>query len=249
MDSVARGELDWKSLLQNFWLGFHNQVKDLEKKNIEEITEAISANLESYVFPNGRSEDQKKCSLCQNPDPKLKFGKFGMFLACAKYPDCKFAQSVLIPNSSDIGSSTPKEASVGHDLDGNTILFGTNMYGKYLKVESESGNLIKRVNLPKESTEESLGSELIIKLIALPKVICTNPDNDQEISLNISKFGPYLKCGEKTVNVNKVDQPLEIDSQLAIEIIKKAKDKPANKVFKKSIKPSKTLKKVKKPNT
>ncbi len=245
LDSVARGELDWKLMLQNFWLGFHTQVKDLEKKNIEEITVAISSNLESYVFPNGRSEEQKKCPICQSPDPKLKFGKFGMFLTCAKYPDCKFAQSVLIPNSSDTNSNIPKEIAVGRDIDGNAILFGTNMYGKYLKMESESGVLIKRVNLPKEYTSESLDLALALKLVSLPRTICINPDNDKEISLNISKFGPYLKCEDKTVNVNKIDQPLEIQAELAIEIVRKAKDKPKGRAFKKTTKTSSTSKKRK----
>jgi DNA topoisomerase-1 len=170
-----------------------------------------------------------------------------MFLTCAKYPDCKFAQSVSIPSPSDSTSNVPKELSIGQDANGNLILFGINMYGKYLKIESESGALVKRVNLPKEYNEENLELELAIKLASLPKVICVNPDNNEEISLNISKFGPYLKCQDKTANVNKVEQYLEIDADLAIEIIRKAKDKPTNKTFKRTTKVSSITKKRKYP--
>ncbi len=234
LDAVARGELDWKSLLKNFWIGFYDQVKDLEKKNIDEITEAISLNLESYVFPGGRKEEQKKCSVCQSPNPKLKFGKFGMFLTCDKYPDCKFTQSVSMPSSSESAISKPQECSIGQNSDGNEILFGTNVYGKYLKLESESGDLIKRVNLPKEYTEENLDLALAIKLVALPRVICINPDNNEEVLLSISKYGPYLKCQNKTANINKVENPLEIDANLAIEIIRKAKESLKSKSFAKA---------------
>ena len=161
-----------------------------------------------------------------------------MFLTCANYPDCKFAQSVTIPNPSDSSSGTPKELSIGCDSTGNSIYFGTNMYGKYLKVESKNRDLVKRVNLPKEYSEENLDLNLAIKLASLPRIICVNPNNNEEISLNISKFGPYLKCQNKTVNINKIDRPLEIGADLATEMIQKAKDKPAGKVFKKPTKTS-----------
>jgi len=226
LDSVARGELDWKLLLQKFWVGFYAQIAILEPKSIDEITDAISVNLENYVFPQGREKDLNECKLCQSQNLKLRFGKFGMFLACTRYPECKFSQSVLIPSSTSIEpNNTIEESLIGLNQEGNEIFFGANIYGKYLKIKSQNSEVIKRVNLPKEYSRENMDLEIANYLTALPRTICSHPDNGAEVSLNISKFGLYLKCENKTANLNKIENPLNIDAKQALDLISQAKAK------------------------
>jgi DNA topoisomerase-1 len=84
-------------------------------------------------------------------------------------------------------------------------------------------------------------------LVALPRTICTHPDSGADISLNISKFGLYLKCENKTANLNKVENPLDIDSKQALELISKAKAKKIvvkNTLKTRAAKPRKSIKKL-----
>ena len=71
LDRIARGEVEWKSSVRDFYNAF---IEELEK-----ASNNIS-NLEEYIAI--------KCEKCGSP-MVLKKGKFGKFLACSGYPDCK----------------------------------------------------------------------------------------------------------------------------------------------------------------
>ncbi|MDE2144826.1 MAG: type I DNA topoisomerase [Patescibacteria group bacterium] len=79
LDKVAEGEADWKKIIGAFYSEFEPQ---LEKKYVE---------VESMKPPV--IETDEKCELCGKP-MVIKFGRFGKFLACSGFPECKNTKSL-----------------------------------------------------------------------------------------------------------------------------------------------------------
>lgn len=80
-DSVAHGERDWHLVVEKFYNPFE---KNLEVK-YEEVKE------EEFV-----EETDEKCETCGS-GMVVKHGRFGKFLACSKYPECKTTKSLKAP--------------------------------------------------------------------------------------------------------------------------------------------------------
>jgi DNA topoisomerase-1 len=76
LDSVANGESKYETVLGDFWKPFHAQVND----NMDKI-EKVDTN----------EETDEKCPTCDAP-MVIKRGRFGKFLACSRFPDCKTAK-------------------------------------------------------------------------------------------------------------------------------------------------------------
>ena len=76
LDKIAEGEMEWQPLLQAFYGPFHMVLKEKE----EELKKEDEKAAEGAV-----------CEKCGSP-MTLKHGRFGKFLACSKYPECKFTK-------------------------------------------------------------------------------------------------------------------------------------------------------------
>ncbi len=76
LDEVEEGKRDWKNLLAEFYQGFH-----------QELTDAETA-LEGVRLKVPDEETDEVCELCGRK-MVIKTGRFGKFLACPGYPECK----------------------------------------------------------------------------------------------------------------------------------------------------------------
>ena len=101
------------------------------------------------------------------------------------------------------------------------------MFGKKKKKTKKSkpdvNELIKNVSIPKGLDLESIDLEKAQFLCSLPKSIGVNPDNQKEIILNTGRFGPYLKCENKSARIENVDEIFSIGLNRAITLIAEAK--------------------------
>ena len=76
LDQVEEGELDWKQVLSDFYTGFQQEMKDAETA------------LEGKRLKVPDEETEEVCELCGRK-MVIKSGRFGKFLACPGYPECK----------------------------------------------------------------------------------------------------------------------------------------------------------------
>ena len=83
LDKIARGEKDYLKMLNNFYQPF---IKNLKMKEKE-----INKTFEE-------EQTDKKCPKCNQP-LVIKMGRFGRFLACTGFPNCKYTQSLNEKNS------------------------------------------------------------------------------------------------------------------------------------------------------
>ena len=94
---------------------------------------------------------------------------------------------------------------------------------KKKKSKKENNNNLKNVSIPKGISIESIDLDKAKFLCSLPKVIGTNPENQKEILLNSGRFGPYLKCENKSARIENVEEIFSIGLNRAITLISEAK--------------------------
>ncbi len=126
-------------------------------------------------------------------DIYLKNGRFGPYLQYEK-----------IPTEIEIEKATKKKK-------------------KSKKNKSEVNELLKNVSIPKGLELESIDLEKAKFLCSLPKSLGINPDNQKEITLNTGRFGPYLKCENKSARIENIEEIFSIGLNRAITLIAEAK--------------------------
>ena len=134
---------------------------------------------------------------------------------------------------------------LGKHENGNDIYLKNGRFGPYLQYEKlkeeeleetktkkkkktkkskpDVNELIKNVSIPKGLELESIDLEKAQFLCSLPKSIGVNPDNQKEIILNTGRFGPYLKCENKSARIENIDEIFSIGLNRAITLIAEAK--------------------------
>jgi DNA topoisomerase-1 len=119
------------------------------------------------------------------------------------------------------------ERKLGKDPDsGRTVLTRMTKYGPVAQIgapdELDEGEKPKYANLRKNQSIETIELEEALELFALPKEIGTYKGD--EVIVNIGRYGPYVKFGDKFVSIPKGIEPLDVDLEQAMPWIK-AKEK------------------------
>lgn len=231
LDDIAEGKLSWKSMLSRFWTGFNSNVEDVSKFSTSDVITKLNEVLEDHLFPARKDgKDSKKCESCDDGILSLKLGKFGAFIACSNYPECKFTRQI-VQNEDDEDNNSTNSAKAEDD---NNKLLGQNSSGTeiYLKkgpygwyVQEGIGSKTekpKRAALPKLSSPASIDLDKAINLLSLPKYLGKTPDSNEDIHIGIGKFGPYVKYANKFISIPKGEDMFSITLERAIEIIENA---------------------------
>ncbi|MDK2802597.1 MAG: type I DNA topoisomerase [Oscillospiraceae bacterium] len=83
LDLVEYGKKEWKEILSDFYVGFKESFDKAEKE------------LEGTKVDIPDEQTDEICDLCQK-NMVVKMGRYGKFLACPSYPDCKFTKRITI---------------------------------------------------------------------------------------------------------------------------------------------------------
>ena len=94
---------------------------------------------------------------------------------------------------------------------------------KTKKTKKDVNELLKNIAIPKGITLDSIDIDRAKFLCSLPKSLGINPENQKEISLNTGRFGPYLKCENKSARIENVEEIFSIGLNRAITLIAEAK--------------------------
>jgi len=82
---------------------------------------------------------------------------------------------------------------------------------------------MRNVSIPKGIDIDSVDLEKANFLCSLPKIIGQHPDTGKDITLNSGRFGPYLKCENKSARLENVDELFSIGLNRAVTMIAEAK--------------------------
>ena len=280
LDDISAGSMEWKKLLTGFWSKFIKNIEAVSPLQMTEVINKIDEVLGSHLFPTREDgTDPRFCPDCGNGRLGIKLGRFGAFIGCSNYPECKYTKQLIdtsaeeekIANAPELTNPEDKELGL---IDNEVIYLKKGPYGYYVQLGADKGKeKPKRCSLPKGCTPENISLEKAEILLNLPRqlgngievnigkfgmyikqggksksltgnddvfnitleraeqilqgvaekpqatVIGTNPQNNEQITLNSGRYGPYLKCGKNNYALPKDLQGKEINIETAMKII------------------------------
>ena len=232
LDDISNGEMEWKKLLGGFWTKFIKNIDAVQPLQISEVIEKIDEVLSYHLFPPREDgSDPRICPECGKGRLSIKLGKFGAFLGCSNYPECKYTKP-LTDVTEEMSSDTPKapnpEDKTMGELNGLKVYLKKGPYGFYIQLGEDATATTekpKRVALPRNLKPEDVTPEQALILASLPRQLGNG------IEANIGKFGQYLKQGNKSKSLTGNDNIFNITLERAEEILKNVAERPAGKIL------------------
>ena len=222
LDEISDGKLDWKEVLRKFWETFKQLCDDTVGKSNREVIDVLDDALGAHFFPPEGKDESRKCPTCDNGRLGIKVGKFGGFIGCSNYPDCKYTVQFNQLNDKDSATlSGPKEIGIYPETN-EMITLRKGPYGFYMQVgEGTPEKKPKRVSIPKNFEPEEIGLNTAIQLLGLPRKLGFHPETNKTVSAGIGMYGPYILHDKKYKALEKTDNILDIELDRAIELIAK----------------------------
>ena len=242
LDDITSGKEDWIKVLEQFWNDFNKNVSQVKEKRTREVLDMLNESLGSLIFEtDSNGSIDRKCKLCQTGQLSLKNSfRGGAFIGCSNYPECKFTRPLSkVKAAEQINLAEPRY--IGKNEMDKDIFLKNGRFGPYLQYEKELNEVedtkkkkkkknkkdvnqnLKNVSIPKGIDIDSIDLDRAKFLCSLPKSLGTNPENNQEILLNSGRFGPYLKCENKSARLENVEDIFTIGLNRAITLIADAK--------------------------
>ena len=244
LDEITTGKESWIKVLEMFWKDFNQNVIEVKEKRTREVLDLLNDSLGSLIFERDKEGNiNRKCQLCENGSLSLKNSfRGGAFIGCSNYPECKFTRPLSKAKAAQQSQlSEPK--LIGKHENGNDMFLKNGRFGPYIQYEiipevneepvkkkkvkkkknQKGNNNLKNISIPKGIELDTINLERAKFLCSLPKSLGINPENQKEILLNSGRFGPYLKCENKSARIENVEEIFSIGLNRAITLIAEAK--------------------------
>ena len=218
LDEISAGTLNWKDVLREFWIDFTRQTDDIKDLRVSEVLDALNESLKDHIFPpKADGSDPRRCPTCGTGQLSLKLGKFGAFIGCSNYPECKHTMQL-----SDAASGTESAAAgdgiLGVDPEsGLNVLLKSGRFGPY--VQLGDGDEPKRSSLPKGWTPDSLTLERALQLLTLPRIVGDHPETGKPISAGIGRYGPFILHDGTYANLPDVEEVFTVGLNRAVDLL------------------------------
>tara|TARA_B100000965_G_scaffold403668_1_gene432410 strand:- start:56 stop:2620 length:2565 start_codon:yes stop_codon:yes gene_type:complete len=240
LDEITSGKIEWVEVLNNFWKDFYENVGKVKEKRTREVLDLLNESLGALIFDRDEKDViDRKCKLCSTGELSLKNSfRGGAFIGCSNYPECKFTRPLSkVKAAAQYNLAEPK--LLGKNDKGKDIHLKNGRFGPYLQFEKENEDLeikkrktkkkknendhLKNVSIPKGIEVDSVDLDKAKFLCSLPKVLGQHPDSGKDITLNSGRFGPYLKCENKSARLENVEDLFTIGLNRAVTLIAEAK--------------------------
>ncbi|QGM99259.1 type I DNA topoisomerase [Methylocystis parvus] len=223
LDLVSNNEIDWKQVLRDFWRDFSAAVNETKDLRTTQVLDSLNELLGPHIFPAKEDgSDPRLCPACSAGQLSLKVGKFGAFIGCSNYPECRYTRTLSPPTGDAAADARPGVKVLGQDPEsGAEITLRDGRFGAYVQEgeQEEGGEKPKRASLPKNIKPEDLTLQQALALLSLPREVAKHPTTGEPIVANIGRFGPYVQHGKTYANVGRDDDVLTIGANRAIDLI------------------------------
>jgi DNA topoisomerase-1 len=217
LDLVSAGELDWKALLRDFWRDFSAAIGEIGELRMGAVIEALNEALGPHIFPDrADGADPRVCPTCGTGRLSLKTGKFGAFIGCSNYPECRFTRPIAQENGEEPGEGGG-DRELGIDpATGHAIWLKAGRFGPYVEEQDEKP---KRASLPKDWPPASMDLDKALRLLRLPREVGAHPDDGKPILAGIGRYGPYVQHDGTYANLPTVDEVFEVGLNRAVTVL------------------------------
>ncbi len=214
---MSAGKLDWKALLRAFWTDFHAAVGEIGELRTGQVIEALNEALAPHIFPDkGDGADPRVCPSCGAGKLSLKLGRYGSFIGCSNYPECRYTRHIGEGADGEGGESGDRE--LGKDpITGEAVWLKNGRFGPY--VQLGEGEKPKRSSLPKGWTPATIDLEKALRLLRLPRDVGAHPEDGQMILAGIGRYGPYVQHGSTYANLPEAEEVFDVGLNRAITLL------------------------------
>ena len=227
LDKVSDGKLNYKKLLEEFWNGFKPHLNKMSELEREKILEALEKELADLFFPkneeNTDAQPNRKCPTCSNGNLGLELGRYGAFIGCSNYPECKFTKQIAKNENKEENNANEtfipeNDGVLGIDPEtGLKVIIKKGPYGIYLQLGEEKKP--KRTSIPKLVEASTIDLNKALSFLSLPRLIGKHPETGQDISAGIGRYGPYLKYDINFISIPADETVINIGLNHAVVLI------------------------------
>ena len=219
LDLISAGKLEWKDVLRDFWREFIGAVNDIGDLRIAQVLEALNDLLGPHIFPEpAAGGDARACPSCGAGRLSLKVGKFGAFIGCSNYPECRYTRQLAETGE----KAPPAEAKVlGTDPEtGLEVTLRTGRFGPYVQLGEGNGKeKPKRASIPKGTDPDSLELDRALALLALPREVGAHPETGKPILAGFGRYGPYVQHDGKYASLSSPEEVFEVGLNRAVSLL------------------------------
>ena len=219
LDQISNNEVAWRDVLRDFWRDFIGAIDETKDLKISDVIDALDALLAPHLFPpRADGGDPRACPGCGNGRLTLKLSKFGAFIGCSNYPECRYTRPLTMPGDG-IGEIGTKK--LGEDpKTGLEVTVRSGRFGPYVQLgEAVDGEKPKRAGLPKGTVPDDVDLDRALQLLSLPREVGRHPEDGEPIKAAIGRFGPYVQHGKTYANLEPGDDIFHIGLNRAVTLI------------------------------
>src|ERR687894_538558 len=118
LDEIANHEIDWKQVLRDFWQDFSAAIGGTKELRTTEVLDALNEILGPHIFPpRVDGAGPRVCPTCGTGQLSLKLGRYGAFVGCSNYPECRYTRQFIVSGEEGVNGdgATPGVRLVGED--------------------------------------------------------------------------------------------------------------------------------------
>ena len=223
LDDITTGKISWTEFLSLFWKDFSKNINQVTELRITNILDNLNESLKSHIFKTEESTNKitRVCPTGCGGELSLKVSRFGAFVGCTNYPDCKFTRPISHKKVKEvfddiilgIDEATSKEIKL---LNGR--------FGPYIQLGNIEGKeKPKRATIPKDISPKEIDLEKAKLLLSLPRKIGDHPETGNEILVNYGRYGGYLTCDNKNASLEDSSEVFDIGINRAVTLLANAK--------------------------
>jgi DNA topoisomerase-1 len=224
LDEISRGEREWISFLREFYFG------DRKHRGLLPAVEAGAEKADYPLLDLGIDTESGEAV-------RVRIGRFGPFVQVgdggpgrtASLPEEMAPADLSVEKALElVRAKAEGPRTLGADpATGQNVYVMNGRYGAYVQLgetpEGKKAEKPKRASLQAGMTESSITLEDALRLLSLPRVVGLHPDDNEPITTNFGRFGPYVKHGDDFRSLESESDVFDIGFDAALALLRAPK--------------------------